>query len=302
MEGMEPGDPRRIDLIRKLIEQAKTAEERNLWMRQLTDTLSAAVQTGKLPDGQKRLQAILDQAKRDNDTNFAAYVKIRMLSAEYAQAISAKNADISKVQADWAKNLEQFVADYASSPDAAEALLQLGIAREYAGQDDEAKKCYERIARDFSESTQAKKATGAVRRLDSVGKVLDLSGRGLNGEAINLASYRGKTVLVQYWATWCNPAKNDMAALKQIAGKYGRSFAVVGVCVDISAKDVKAFLAENPVPWPQIFEEGGQDSRPANALGIITVPTMILVDPQGKVVSRNIAVADVEAELKKVAP
>jgi thiol-disulfide isomerase/thioredoxin len=228
-------------------------------------------------------------------------VKIRLLTAAYAREISAKDADPTKIQAKWTKSLEQFIEDYSHAPDAAEAMLQLGIAREYGGQDDEAKKWYERIGHDFAGSPQAKKAAGAVRRLDSVGTVLSLSGRGLNGQNIDLANYRGKAVLIQYWATWCTPAKNDMAVLKQLVGKHGRSFAVIGVSVDGGAKELNSYLAENPMPWEQIYEEGGQDSRPANALGIITVPTMILVDPEGKVINRNIQVGEIEAELKKLA-
>ena len=300
MEGMEPGDPRRVEIIQKLVDHAKTAEERSQWLRQLADTLSAGVQSGKLPDGEKRLQALWENAQKDTDKNLAAYIKIRLLTAGYAQAISAPKADVAKIQADWPKSLEQFISDYPTSPDAAEAMLQLGIAREYAGQDDDAKKWYERIGREFADSPQAKKAAGAARRIDSVGTVLNLSGKGPGGETVDLASYRGKAVLIQYWATWSESAKNDMPALKQLAAKYRGSFAVIGVSVDTNAKTLKGYLAENPLPWPQIFEEGGQDSRPANALGIITVPTMILVDAQGKVVNRNIQTAEIEAELKKL--
>jgi len=302
MEGLEAGDPRRVEIIQKLADQAKTSEERVMWSRQLADTLSAGVQSGKLPDGEKRLQALWENAHKDTDKNLAAYIKIRLLTADYAQAISAPKADVAKIQADWLKNLEQYISDYPASPDAAEAMLQLGIAREYAGQDDDAKKWYERIGRDFADSPQAKKAAGAAHRIDSVGTVLTLSGKGPNGETVDLASYRGKAVLVQYWATWSESAKNDMPALKQLAAKYRGSFEVIGVCVDSNAKPLKAYLAENPLPWAQIFEEGGQDSRPANALGIITVPTMILVDPQGKVVNRNIQTGEIEAELKKLKP
>ena len=266
----------------------------------MADTLSAGVQSGKLPDGEKRLQALWENAQKDTDKNLAAYIKIRLLTAGYAQAISAPKADVAKIQADWLKSLEQYISDYPTSPDAAEAMLQLGIAREYAGQDDDAKKWYERIGREFADSPQAKKAAGAARRIDSVGTVLNLSGKGPGGETVDLASYRGKAVLIQYWATWSESAKNDMPTLKQLAAKYRGSFAVIGVSVDTNAKTLKAYLAENPLPWPQIFEEGGQDSRPANALGIITVPTMILVDAQGKVVNRNIQTAEIEAELKKL--
>ncbi len=227
-------------------------------------------------------------------------MKIRLLTAAYAKAISAPKANVPEVQTKWTKDLEQFIADYAHAPDAAEAMLQLAIAREYGGQDDDAKKWYQRIGHDFADSPQAKKAAGAVRRLDSVGAVLSLSGRGLNGQTIDVANYRGKAVIVQYWATWCTPAKNDMATLKQLVNKNGRSLAVIGVNMDANVKDLKAYLAENSLPWEQIYEEGGQDSPPANALGIITVPTMILVDADGKVVNRNIQASEIEAEMKKL--
>ena len=148
------------------------------WSRQLADTLGAGVQSGKLPDGEKRLQALWENAQKDPDKNLAAYVKFRLLTAGYAQAISAPKADVAKIQADWLKNLEQFISDYPTSPDAAEAMLQLGIAREYAGQDDDAKKWYERIGREFADSPQAKKAAGAARRIDSVGTVLSLQRQG----------------------------------------------------------------------------------------------------------------------------
>ena len=301
LEGLDPGDPRRLEIIQKIIDQAKTPEERTTWLKNLADTLSAGLTSGKLPDAEKRLLA-LEEAQKENDKNLAAYVKIRLLTANYARAISAPKADVTemaKIQSEWPKSLEQFISDYPASPDTAEALLQLGMAREYSGHDDDAKKSYERIVREFADAPQAKKAAGAVRRIDSVGTVLELSGKGINGEAVDLASYRGKVVLVQYWATYSESAKTDMAALKKLVEKYRGSFNVLGVSLDGSAKALKDYLAENPLPWSQIYEEGGQDSRPATTLGIISVPTMILVDAQGKVVNRNIQASEVEAELKK---
>ena len=107
-------------------------------------------------------------------------------------------------------------------------------------------------------------------------------------------------MLIQYWATWSAPAKTDMATLKELWNKYGRSFAVIGVNLDGNVEDLKAYLAENPLPWQQIHEKGGMDSRPANALGILTVPTMILVDKNGKVVNRNVSTVELESELKRL--
>ncbi|MCH7725945.1 MAG: thioredoxin, partial [Planctomycetes bacterium] len=60
------------------------------------------------------------------------------------------------------------------------------------------------------------------------------------------------------------------------------------------------YLRSSPLPWPQLYEEGGLDSRLANELGILTMPMMILVDKYGKVVRRNMHASEIETELKKL--
>ena len=151
------------------------------------------------------------------------------------------------------------------------------------------------------DSPLARKAAGAIRRLDSVGKTLDLQGRNLANGTANLADFRGKVVLIQYWSATTDQCKMDMVILKDLLNKYGRSgFVILGVNLDNNAQEVAGFVRQSGIAWPQIFEEGGQDSRPAVELGILSVPTMLLVDQQGRVVNRNIQAAEVERELKRL--
>ena len=92
-----------------------------------------------------------------------------------------------------------------------------------------------------------------------------------------------------------------MAALKELFGKYGASgFAVIGINLDNDVQALNAYLSENRLPWPQVFEQGGRDSRLAVEMGILTLPTMILVDQEGKVVNRNVTATELGAELKKL--
>jgi thiol-disulfide isomerase/thioredoxin len=292
---------RRADLLEQIAAQAGTPEDRAMWLRQLADMVSAAVQSGEYPDGANRLAVLLEKLQRSRaDEDLAAYVRFRQLMAEYGLAIQ-DGEDFVKIQADWLKKLEQYVTDHPTSPDTAEAMLQLAIAQEFAGEEDECKQWYGRVVKEFPSSSASKKAAGALRRLESVGKTISVRGKGLSGEVVDLAAYRGKVVLIQYWASWCEPCKTDMAALKDLLVRYGRSgFGIIGVNLDGSLEDLTAFLAENPLPWKQIFEEGGLDSRPANELGILTLPTMILVDQQGRVVDRSVQVAELDRELKKL--
>ncbi|MBN2577461.1 MAG: redoxin domain-containing protein [Pirellulales bacterium] len=291
----------RAELLEKISAQAGAPEERGQWLRQLADMLGAAVQMKQCPDGLDRLKKLSERIQKDEaDQNLAAYVCFTQLTAEHTLALQAPKTDFAKVQTEWQAALKQFLDDYPKAPVSAEAMLQLAIGEEFAGQDDAAVKWYDRVAKEFPDTSAGKKALGARNRLASEGKAITLGGRSVSGTPLDLNQFRGKTVLIQYWATWSDPSKNDMPVLKDLLTKYGRDFTVLGINVDPNRQDLEEYLKENKLPWPQIFEEGGLDSPPANQLGILTVPTMILVDPQGRVVNRNIQASEIEKELKKL--
>lgn len=292
---------KRAAILEKIAQQCRTPQDRGAWRRQLADMLSAAVQQGTYPDGAKELASLFEKVSKDEkDNDVAAYVRFRQLTAEYGLALQAPKVDFAKVQTEWLKTLETYVGAYPKSPDAAEAMLQLAIAQEFAGQEEDAMKWYGRITADFPDAPAAQKASGAKTRIGSVGKPLAITGKGANGSPVDTTRLRGKAVLIQYWATWSDASKADIPAIKDLLKKYPGALTVVGVNLDNDPKAVGAFLAEAKLPWPQIWEEGGLDSRPANQLGIVSVPTMILLDPQGKVIDRNIQTADIEPELKKL--
>jgi thiol-disulfide isomerase/thioredoxin len=215
--------------------------------------------------------------------------------------MQASGADVGKVQTAWLEELAAFVQAHPTAPDAAEALLQMGIADEFGGNEKEALGRYEAIVKDFPESGSAKKARGAARRLQSVGKTLSLSGAAVDGAAVSLEKYKGVPVLVHYWATWCEPCKVDIAQIKELYAKYGpKKFAVVGIALDSDKAQLAKYLAQKPLPWPQLHEAGGLDGRLAEELGVLTLPTMFLLDAEGKVIDRNLVIADLEKKLEEM--
>jgi thiol-disulfide isomerase/thioredoxin len=133
-----------------------------------------------------------------------------------------------------------------------------------------------------------------------VGHALIIQGRGIDGKPVDTSRFRGKIVLVHYWATWCEPCKAELPTIKDLLGKYRSSVAMVGVSLDNNAKDLTAYLSQNGLVWPQIYEEGVLDSRPATEMGIVSLPTMILIDQDGKVANRNVHAAELEREIKKL--
>jgi thiol-disulfide isomerase/thioredoxin len=294
---------RRADLLEQIAEQAGSPADRAMWLRQMADMVSAAVQSGEYPGGVERLESLFEKLNRSGqDEELVPYVRFRQLMADYGRKIqTASTEEFVKIHTAWLKQLEGYADKYPNSPDAAEAMLQLAIAQEYAGEEKEAKKWYGRVADKFPRSAAGRKAAGALTRLESIGKAISLQGESPSGGVVDLAAFRGKVVLIQYWATWCEPCKADMAALKELLAKYGPAgFNIICINLDSRRQDMAAYLAERRIRWPQIYEEGGLDSRPANELGILTLPTMILVDQQGKVVNRNVDVAALERELERL--
>ena len=132
------------------------------------------------------------------------------------------------------------------------------------------------------------------------GKPIALAGNTLaGGRPLNLASYRGKVTAVIFWATWCKPCTEDLPQIQELYKTYQRKgFEVVGVNLDSPGADIDGYIKNYGVVWPNIHEEGGLESRPALEYGIISLPTMFLVDKTGKVVSNGSSVED----LKKLVP
>lgn len=292
---------KRADIIEALESKSTRAEDKAMWIRQLADFVSAAVQAGTYPQGAERLSALYARLSKDPaQKELAAYVRFRQLTAEYSLALQAPGANYDAIQKKWAQSLEQFLKDYPDAPDAASALMQLAIGREYVDDDEGAKSLYEQVVKRFPKAPEAPKAQGALRRLNLEGQVLDFRGKDPQGGIVDLAAYRGKVVLVHYWASWCEPCKTDIAILKDLIGRYGGRLAIVGVNVDARLEDMQAYLAEARLPWPQIYEPGGLESRPAVELGVVTLPMMILLDEQGRVVNRNVLAGELERELRRL--
>ena len=284
--------------ILKEVAQRAEGDEKEFWLRQLAETLAAAAQEGTMPNALGQLEELSEKLPADDPLK--SFLAFRLASARYATSMQEPDADIEKVQVVWLEELGAFVEAYPDAQDAAEAMLQISIADEFSGKEEAAIQRYQQIAENFPSSASARKASGALRRLQAVGQPLNLSGTTIDGQKITLQQFKGKPVLVHYWATWCEPCKVDIARIRELQEKYQRDIVVVGIALDEDKAALQQFLLNRPLNWPQLYEPGGLDGRLAEELGVLTLPTMLLIDKEGVVLERNILVTDLENKLKSV--
>ena len=128
----------------------------------------------------------------------------------------------------------------------------------------------------------------------------DFSLRDAAGKTAKLKHYRGKVVLLDFWATWCTGCKKEIPWFSAFEKTYhGRGLAVVGVSMDDEGwKVVKPFLAENHVPYRMLLG----DNTTAKVYGIENLPDTFLIDRKGRVAAAYRAVLvdkdDIEVNIK----
>lgn len=141
---------------------------------------------------------------------------------------------------------------------------------------------------------------GCARRMRLPGNPIDVKGTTLEGKAIDWKTYRGKVVLVDFWATWCGPCIGELPNIKkQYAAYKDKGFDVVGISIDQDGDALEQFVARHKLPWATIFEKDSKRQPLAEQYGVMAIPLAILVDREGNVVSMNARGAELGRLLEK---
>jgi thiol-disulfide isomerase/thioredoxin len=293
---------RRADLCARIAAKSQKKNARQYWYEQCADSLNAAAQTGEDPKAIEMLrQYAVEFAKYDWGRDLAAYFQYRAINSAYARELENEAGDHAKAQEAFLGQLASFIKDFPDAEDSPDAFWQLGNGMEFLSKEDAAKEYYRRLSSQFPKTPAGIKGTGALRRLESVGQPFRLSGNSLMGQGeIDSSRYRGKVLLVSYWATWCEPCKAEFPRLQKLRDKYAdQGFEILGVCLDGDLQAGRRYISNNRYSWPQLFEEGSMESEPALRYGIISLPYLMLIDAEGRVIDNNLQFHQLERELER---
>jgi thiol-disulfide isomerase/thioredoxin len=119
---------------------------------------------------------------------------------------------------------------------------------------------------------------------------LDFTLKDLEGKDVSLTSFRGKVILLNFWATWCGPCKAEIPGFVELQNAYKNDLVVVGYSVDDTAAQARAFANEFKMNYPILLGEGREDVQ--DAFGPIWgIPASFIISREGKVCKKHLGIA-----------
>jgi thiol-disulfide isomerase/thioredoxin len=141
-----------------------------------------------------------------------------------------------------------------------------------------------------------------IRRLELLGNKLPLNAKDIDGRTIKTEDYSGKFLLVEFFASWCQPCVAEIPRLKKHYGKYrDKGLEIVSINLDQDRAALDKYMADHTLTWPIIFDGSlANDEKLQMRFGISSLPSILLLNKEGVVVSLEARGAELDRLMERI--
>jgi thiol-disulfide isomerase/thioredoxin len=138
------------------------------------------------------------------------------------------------------------------------------------------------------------------KKVTAIGSVLpEFEQRSLQNKKVNISSFKGKTVLVDFWASWCGPCRRENPNVVKMYDRYhSKGLEIVGISLDDNYDNWRTAVEADKLNWTQLSDLSGWQNAVAKKFYVSSIPFNILIDTEGKVIATNLTGATLEAKLR----
>jgi thiol-disulfide isomerase/thioredoxin len=247
--------------------RAKTAHKME------SDFLTIAAQRFHDTTQAERLAAL--ETARLNDPNASEDEKLQVRMTGLQRLANG----LPETQDAFEKGVLALQKDFPKRPEVYQAMMML-LQR---SEGDKAKSIAKLITDNSDAPEEMKKmAQGTLKRMEALGKPVDIKYTAVDGREVDLAALKGKVVLIDFWATWCAPCMGELPNVKAAYEKlHDKGFEIVGISFDNDKDALDKTLKEKEMSWPQYFDGKQWQNKFGQEFGINSIPTMWLIDKKG---------------------
>ena len=123
----------------------------------------------------------------------------------------------------------------------------------------------------------------------------------ITGDTLRLSDFKGKIVLLDFWASWCGPCRSANKGLSKIYDKFSeKGFEIYSVSLDEEKDSWIKAVKKDKIKWKQVIDPGGWETPTAQQWNIFALPTSFLIDREGRLLAMDLEGKDLEKALKEM--